>query len=284
MPNYPEKLGAAIANRDSRLCLGLDPDPARIPRAKLVQFNRAAILATRDLAAAYKPNFAFYEAQGRPGLQALEKTLALLRMHAPGALILGDAKRGDLGPSAKAYAQALYQEMDLDAATLNPWSGLKSLEPFLADPEKGAYLWLRGSQPQYTEPQDLLVASPEGTRPLYRHLAERIQERWPENPAWGLVVGANALPALAAVGKLCPRRPLLLPGVGAQGANLPAAFAAVGPAALATDLILVSSSRSLLYAGDGSAGQPEEIRAAAAGLKQEINAARQAALAAALPR
>ena len=278
MPPFPETLAAALAAADSRLCLGLDPDPARMPLTDITQFNQEAIQATAALAAAYKPNFAFYEAQGIHGLQALEKTLALIRRHAPQALIIGDAKRGDLEPSAMEYARALYSAWGVDAATLNPWGGRTAMEPFLANPERGAYIWLRGSQAAYTEPQDLLVCAPEGNKPLYRHLAEQIRERWPENPAWGFAVGANAPAALAAVGELCPRRPLLLPGVGAQGANLPAAFAAVGKAALANDQILVSSSRSVLYAGGGSRNWPAAIRAAAQSLKDEINAARQEAL------
>ena len=278
MKTYPETLAAAIAATESRLCLGLDPDPALMPLPNLLQFNKEIIQATADLAAAYKLNFAFYEAQGLPGRQALESSLALIRLLAPKALIIGDAKRGDLGPSAAAYAQALYKEMNVDAATLNPWGGLEAMDPFLANPGKGAYIWLRGSQPAGTEPQDLLVSTPEGTRPLYRHLAERIRERWPENPAWGLAVGANAPAALAAVGQLSPDRPLLLPGVGAQGANLPAAFAAVGKAALEQDRILVSSSRSIIYAGGKTKNWAAAVRSAARQLKEEINAARTAAL------
>ena len=172
---FLQKLDQATIHSQSLLCIGLDPDPARTPTADISEFNRAIIAATQDLAAAYKPNLAFYEARGRPGLQALADTLDRIRSAAPHALLIGDAKRGKIGPSAAACAQAMFSTWDFDAITVNPWGGLAAIKPFLDYPERGVLLWLRGSHPGAAELQDLTVESRYGRIPLWEHLARQVQ-------------------------------------------------------------------------------------------------------------
>ena len=273
--SFLQKLDQATAHSQSLLCIGLDPDPARTPAAAISEFNRAIIEATHDLAAACKPNLAFYEAQGIPGLQALADTIDKIRQVAPHALLIGDAKRGDIGPSAAACAQAMFSTWDFDAITVNPWGGLAAISPFLDYPERGIFLWLRGSHPGAADIQDLTVASPYGRIPLWEHLARQVQEQDPESQRLGFVVGATA-PAevLQTVRRLSPERPLLLPGIGVQGGDPAAA------ARLAVDTrgrrALLSASRSIIYAGTGK-DQAKSGRQAAATVRQAINEALPAA-------
>ncbi len=106
-----------------------------MPVGDVAAFNQAIVEATTDAVCAYKPNLAFYEALGLPGLKALEQTVAAIRQSAPTAIIIGDAKRGDIGPSAEAYAKAMFQVWDFDAVTLNAWGGRDTVAPFLTDAE-----------------------------------------------------------------------------------------------------------------------------------------------------
>ena len=126
---FLQKLDQATVPSQSLLCIGLDPAPARTPAAAISEFNRTIIAATHDLAAACKPNLAFYEARGLPGLQALADTIDRIRSAAPHALLIGDAKRSDIGPSAAACAQAMFSTWDIDAVTVNPWGGLAPSGP-----------------------------------------------------------------------------------------------------------------------------------------------------------
>ena len=147
MNNFRSRLENACISARSLVCVGLDPDPARMPVGDAAAFNQAIVEATADAVCAYKPNLAFYEALGIPGLKALEQTVAAIRQSAPTALIIGDAKRGDIGPSAEAYAKAMFQVWDFDAVTVNAWGGRDTVEPFLADAERGVFIWCRGSNP-----------------------------------------------------------------------------------------------------------------------------------------
>ena len=268
---FLQKLNQATIRSQSLLCIGLDPDPARTPANDLLRFNQAIIEATHDLAAAYKPNLAFYEARGRPGLQALADTIDRIRITAPHALLIGDAKRGDIDPSAAAYAQAMFSTWDFDAITVNPWGGLAAISPFLDYPQRGVFLWLRGSHPGAADLQDLTVESPYGRIPLWEHLAWQVQEQDPESQRLGLVVGATVpTEVLHTVRRLSPERPLLLPGIGVQGGD-PAAAARLAADARGRRALL-SVSRSIIYAGTGK-GQAKSVRQTTAVLRQAINEA-----------
>ena len=249
MSGFTDRLEQASIATKSLVCVGLDPDPARMPISNVYEFNRAIVDATAGLVCAYKPNLAFYEALGLPGLQDLEKTIAHIRSAAPEAIIIGDAKRGDIGPSAQAYAKAMFQVWGFDAVTINVWGGQDTVTPFLEDESKGVFVWCRGSNPGSADFQDAQVATADGPMPLYRHVALACQQ-WDTKGNLGLVVGATVPDQLREVRAACPNMPLLIPGVGAQGGDLEAAVRqgtdSRGRAAL------INSSRGIIYASGGA--------------------------------
>ena len=249
MSGFTDRLEQASIATKSLVCVGLDPDPARMPISSVYEFNRAIVDATAGLVCAYKPNLAFYEALGLPGLQDLEKTIAHIRSAAPEAIIIGDAKRGDIGPSAQAYAKAMFQVWGFDAVTINVWGGQDTVTPFLEDESKGVFVWCRGSNPGSADFQDAQVATADGTMPLYRNVALACQQ-WDTKGNLGLVVGATVPDQLREVRAACPNMPLLIPGVGAQGGDLEAAVRqgtdSRGRAAL------INSSRGIIYASGGA--------------------------------
>ena len=248
MSIFVERIQRACQATQSLVCVGLDPDPELMPVADVFQFNRAIVDATSEAACAYKPNLAFYEALGLSGLAALEKTIAHIRDVAPNAVIIGDAKRGDIGPSAKAYAKAMFEVWGFDAITVNAWGGSDSVEPFLQDETKGIFVWCRGSNLGSADFQDLDVRTKETTQPLYETMA-RACSQWNTRGNVGLVVGATVPEQLAAVRKLCPDMPLLIPGAGAQGGELESAVRAGMDAA--GRMALINYSRGIIYASRG---------------------------------
>ncbi len=268
MPTYLEKFDRACETNRSLVCVGLDPEPSRLPMDDVLDFNRAIIEATADLAAAYKPNLSFYEALGIPGLQALEGTIQAIREAAPSALIIGDAKRGDIGPSGQAYARAMFQVWGFDSVTINAWGGADTVEPFIEDPDRGIFIWCRGSNPGSATLQDLeLKTSGGGGVPVYEHLA-RTSLEWNGKGNVGLVVGATAPEQLDSVRGICPDAPLLIPGVGSQGGDLQNAvrYGANADGRRA----VINSSRGIIYASTG-ADFAQAARQATAALRDAIN-------------
>ncbi len=263
------RLDRACAGNRSLVCVGLDPDPERMPVSGVFEFNQAIIEATADLVCAYKPNAAFYEALGIAGLTALERTVQYVHDAAPHVIVIGDAKRGDVGPSGQAYARAMFQVWDFDAVTVNAWGGLDSISPFLTDETRGVFIWCRGSNQGSSDLQDLPVDSPEGPGPLYQRLAETARQ-WNKGGNIGLVVGATAPSQLEAVRKICPDMPLLIPGVGAQGGDLERAIR--GGIDQRGRRAIVSSSRGIIYASAG-ADYAEAARNEAQSLRRSINLA-----------
>ncbi|MDA1128691.1 MAG: orotidine-5'-phosphate decarboxylase [Chloroflexi bacterium] len=251
--SFTDRLEKASEAAKSLVCVGLDPDPARMPVPGVLEFNQAIVDATASLVCAYKPNLAFYEALGLPGLQALEKTISHIRSAAPGAIIIGDAKRGDIGPSAQAYAKALFEVWGFDAVTINAWGGHDTVTPFLEDASKGVFVWCRGSNPGSADFQDVQTvsgtASGKENMPLYRNMALACQE-WNTKGNLGLVVGATVPDQLRKIRATCPAMPFLIPGVGAQGGDLAEAVR------LGTDTrgraALINSSRGIIYASSGT--------------------------------
>jgi len=248
-------LEEAARRNDSLLCVGLDPRVDRLaPRDDLFGFNRRIVDATRDHVCAYKPNSAFYEAAGSAGLEALRRTVAYVH-EAAGVPVILDAKRGDIGSTAEAYAHAAFEVWGADALTVSPYLGHDSVVPFVAHADKGVFLLCHTSNPGATDLQTLPCPS----RPLYEVVAQKAA-------AWGtgLVVGATYPQALSRVRALAPQAWILLPGVGAQGGDLEAALGT----GLRTDGLglIVNSSRDILYAADP--------RQAALDLQRRINAAR----------
>ena len=267
MSKFAGRIQRACASARSLVCVGLDPDPALMPVAGLLEFNRAIVDSTAGTACAYKPNLAFYEALGMDGLRALEGTVAHIRDAAPDAVIIGDAKRGDIGPSARAYARAMFDVWGFDAVTVNAWGGSDSIEPFLEDESKGVFVWCRGSNPGSGDFQDLAIA--DGERGLLYERVARACTEWNGRGNVGLVAGATAPEQLAALRGICPEMPLLIPGVGAQGGDLEAAVRA------GVDqrgrMALINSSRGIIYASRG-ADYAEVAGKAARSLRDSINA------------
>jgi orotidine-5'-phosphate decarboxylase len=264
---FVQKLADAVARNDSLLCVGLDPDPALMPIDDVVEFNQQIIRATDDLVCAYKPNLAFYEAMGEDGWHVLKDTLNAIPPDIP---IIADAKRGDIGNSSAAYAHAIFDVLDCDAMTVNPYGGKDAVEPFLEYPNKGVLVWCRSSNPSAIEFQDLVTAGPQGRRPLWQVVALKASS-WNKAGNVGLVVGATYPRQLAEARALCPGMPILVPGVGAQEGSL---RDAVG-AGLNQDKdgIIVSASRSVIYAARDS-DYAMAARVAAAQLRDQINRVR----------
>jgi orotidine-5'-phosphate decarboxylase len=263
---FSERLDRAHAAADSLVCVGLDPDLARLPddlrsdREPLLAFNRRIVDATHDLCAAYKPQIAFYSALGKEA--ELAASIRYIRERAPAALVILDAKRGDIGNTAEAYAREAFERYDADAVTVNPYMGEDAVLPFLARPERGAVLLCRTSNPGGHDFQDLLVDG----LPLYRRVAQRAATRWNRHGNLMLVVGATRPQEMAELRRAHPELSFLVPGIGAQGGDLEGILS-VGLDAGGKGL-LVSSSRAVIYAGGGTS---TAIRAAAQELNGAIN-------------
>lgn len=248
MGGFLDKLRACTERNRSTLCVGLDPEPSMLPAGfsrdaqGIVAFNRVVIEATKDLVCAYKPNLAFYEAHGSAGVHALEETLALIPPHVP---TIGDAKRGDVPNTARLYAQALFGAWGFDSATVSPYLGLDSLEPFFEWPDKGVWVLCRTSNAGAADLQALPIFGEDGAQPLFVRVLRMIRGA-PSRADKGLVVGATAAEEIDLVHAHAPGMPLLMPGVGAQGGDVQAAIRAArsGP-------VVVNASRSILYAADG---------------------------------
>ena len=272
--SFRTKYEAAAARNRSLLCVGLDPDPALIPEdVSSLDFLRAIVEATADLVCCFKPNAAFYEAEGEAGLGTLHALVESIPEEVP---VLLDAKRGDIGNTATFYARAIFDEMHADAVTLNPYLGADALEPFFAYEDRHSFVLCRTSNASARDLQDLVVG--EGGLRLYEHVA-LLANRWNTRGNVGLVVGATYPEEAARVRALSPELLLLLPGVGAQAGELEAVVR--GAVDAHRGGILVNASRSVLYAGRDAgagdlAGYASAARAAAAALRDAINAARDA--------
>jgi orotidine-5'-phosphate decarboxylase len=244
---FRQKLEAAWERSGSLLCIGLDPDPARMAIDDVAAFNIAIIEATSDLVCAYKPNVAFYEALGpERGYEALRKTLAAIPPH---VITLVDAKRGDVEHTARAYVQAFFDDLGFDAATVNPYLGEDSVTPWIERDGHGAFIVCRTSNPGAPDLQDLPVQTDAGVRPLYEVVAERAKA-WDARGNVGLVVGATYPGEMRRLRELCPGMPFLVPGIGAQGGSLADVIRA-GLDAHGRGL-LISASRGVTYASQGA--------------------------------
>ena len=252
-----------IAAAKSLLCIGLDPrvSPGKGAGDRLLAENRRLIEATAEYAACYKPNIAFYEAHGPEGLKALKATLSLIPAGIP---VILDAKRGDIGATAEAYAAMAFDELDVHGITLSPYMGKSSADPFLARAERGLFFLCRTSNPGAEKLQELSVGSVGGA-PLYLRVAEEVCG-WSQNA--GLVVAGNDPDSLAAVRRRYPEVWILAPGIGAQGGDVDEAIAA----GVAED-----GSRLLPVVARGISGA-DDPAAAAREYRDAINRAREAAL------
>ncbi|MFC1618851.1 orotidine-5'-phosphate decarboxylase [Candidatus Neomarinimicrobiota bacterium] len=258
---FNTRLRAEVERKQSHLCLGLDLDPARPSQLhdntlqSLIDASFAIVEETWDQVWGYKLNFAFFERFGSQGYAWLEDLAAAIDQR---ALIIGDAKRGDIGNSARNYAHAIFQHLNLDAVTVNAYMGRDAVEPFLADPARGAFVLCLTSNPGAEDFQRY-----GDDRPLFLEVAAWAQGL---NDAdnLGLVAGATHPSDLENIRHEAPDLPFLIPGVGAQGGSLEAAMAS---STLEAPNI-INLSRGILYAGEGAM---DDILAAIEQYNHDIN-------------
>ena len=251
---------------DSLICVGLDPDPARIPPSlgsepqAVVSFCRQVIDATAPYVCAFKPQAAYFGALG------LEDELAALVSYVherhPDIPVILDAKRGDVGSTAEMYARELFERYGADAVTVNPYLGLDAMAPYLSYADRGVFVLCRTSNPGGSDLQNLVLESGDT---LYEHVARQATCNWNDNGNVGLVVGATRPEELRSIRTICGEMTFLLPGVGAQGADVGEMMEAGQGGGM-----LISSSRAILYAGAGD-DFAEQARAAALSTRDEIN-------------
>ncbi len=269
---FIEKLDQAWAHSNSMLMVGLDPDPQRFPAEiqgrpnAIYEFCRGIVDATAPFACGIKPQIAYFASQGAEA--QLEALLAYVREQYPQLPIVLDAKRGDIGSTAEQYAQEAFERYQADAVTVNPYMGFDSVEPYLSWQEKGVIVLCRtsnkgGSDLQFVETKD--------GEPLYLRVAGLVADRWNTNGQCALVVGATYPEELAKVRARVGDMPLLVPGIGAQGGDIPATVAA-GSNRHGTGM-MINSSRAILYAGSGDDWREAAAKAALA-TRDAINAAR----------
>jgi orotidine-5'-phosphate decarboxylase len=249
--SFAERLRQVQRVRNSSLCVGLDIDPRRLPsplsadREGVERFIRGIIEATHDLVCAYKPNLAFFEALGEDGFPLLRGALAALP---PDVISIADGKRGDIGTTAERYATAVFDVLQFDAVTVNPYQGGDSVAPYLEYPERGALVLCKTSNPGSADFQDLVCSHEGVTAPLHEIVASRALQ-WNAHGNVGLVVGATYPEQLARVRSLAPELPILVPAVGTQGGDARDAIR-LGAMSDGTGAI-VSVSRQILYASSG---------------------------------
>ncbi len=245
---FSARLGAAVRDAGSVLCIGLDPDLGRLPdglprnATGVVLFCNAITDSTSDVAAAFKPNLAFFEALGPDGWHALADVCA--HVQDSGRLLVLDGKRGDIGNTGRLYAEALFSHLGGDAATVAPYMGRDSLTPFLSHADRCAFVLVATSNPRADDLQALTVSG----EPLYRHVARMAVDAAAGTPGEvGFVVGATRPAVLAQLREAHPDISFLVPGIGAQGGSIDDVLAANagGP-------LLVNAGRSVLYASAGS--------------------------------
>lgn len=252
-------LYAQILKKRSFLCVGLDTVYEKIPdcikksncldgkefsgRANsIVEFNKAIIDATAEHCISYKPNLAFYESEGIDGMRALDATVRYIRDNYPEIFLIADAKRGDIGNTAKMYAKTYFETMDFDAVTISPYMGTETVSPFLNYPGKFAIAVALSSNPTSS---DFQMSIQDG-KPLYRNVIEKMMSiSSPENMMF--VVGATKSDQLKEIRTFCPDNFLLVPGVGTQGGS---AEAVIKYGSNSKGGLIINSSRAVLYASD----------------------------------
>jgi orotidine-5'-phosphate decarboxylase len=266
---FVEKLRAAQQTNNSFLCIGLDPDPELMAHPHIPSFFTEIIEETKDLVCAYKPNLAFFEALGLSGMQLMLESIRAVPKHIP---IIADAKRGDIGNTARFYAKAIFDVYKFDACTVNPYGGRDAVEPFAAYRERGVLVWCRSSNPGAADVQDETLAD---GRAVYEAIAQRAHD-WNEHGNVGVVAGATWPEQIERVREICPDQVILVPGVGAQAGALEAAVHAAMDSSGGG--FLINASRGVTYASHGD-DYATAARREARRLRNRINVMREAALA-----
>lgn len=249
---------------DSLLCIGLDPDRRRIPACcgsgeeAIFNFCKAIIDATADIASCYKPQIAYFAAEGAE--DAMQETVRYIQQLEIEVIL--DGKRGDIGSTAEMYARELFERYGADATTVNPYMGLDSIQPYIDYPDKGIFILCRTSNSGGMDLQHLTLKD---GKTVYEHVAHKATHDWNSNRNIGLVVGATRPTELRTIRNISGDMTLLLPGVGAQGANVAEIMRAGQGGGM-----LISSSRAILYAGQDE-NFADAANQVALAIRDEIN-------------
>lgn len=269
---FTEKLRRAVSGSNSVLCVGLDPVPELIPKPLADKFSNSpdlvlefctrVIEATKNHVCAFKPNTAFFEALGSRGWEILDQTIQQIPK---GKIVIADAKRGDIGNTATQYKKAFFDDLNADAITLNALMGMDTLDPFIHDDEKAAYILTmtsnRGSA-------DFLQRRFEGRMSLGEYIAEELQKKQDKSKTHlGMVVGATQIESIGPVINVNPEAHLLIPGIGKQGGSVEALQMVLEGH---SGIPVINSSRSILYAGSDHEEWEEIIEQKASEMKMTL--------------
>ena len=265
-----QKLDSIVEKNNSLVCIGFDTEVSKLPdhlKGKpnaQFEFNKAIIDTTHDLVCAYKPNAAFYEAQGLDGIKQLKMTFDYLHEKYPEVFVILDAKRGDIGTSNEGYVKYAFDWIGADAVTLHPYLGYDAVKLFLDRADKVGIILCRTSNTGAGEFQDLKV----GEEPLFKIIAKKVVKDWNKNGNCFLVTGATFPEELAEIRKIAGDMTFLVPGVGAQGGDVEKTVKA-GLNSKKAGLI-ISSSRGIIFASNGP-DFAEKAREETKMLRDEIN-------------
>ena len=266
--DFISRIEKAWAKNDSLVCVGLDSELQKIPEPlqrndhPIFEFNKSIVDATADLVCAYKPQIAYYAAEGAE--MQLSMTIDYIHEQYPNIPVILDAKRGDIGSTARMYVKEVFDRFKADAVTVNPFLGRDALDPFLDRKEKGVIILCRTSNPGARDIQDLETQG----KKLYEVIAQKASEEWNSNGNVLLVVGATYPEELKEIRAIVGEMPFLVPGIGAQGGDIKAAVEN-GKTPQGTGMI-INSSRGIIFAGSGH-DFAEAAREAAETLRREIN-------------
>ncbi len=263
---FAQKLATAVEKNNSLLCVGIDPDVGKLPEDyDQLRFSKAIIDATAGLVCAFKPNPAFFEAQGAEGIQALKDVCDYIGHEYPEIPIILDFKRGDIGNTNAQYAKFAFDYIGADAVTYQIYMGFEPLEPLLAYPDKAVFALVRTSNPGGGEVQDLIVDG----EPLYEYLTDKVANEWNKSGNLMMVAGATYPTELAKMRKIAGDDMIfLVPGVGSQGAD-PETVITAGLNKQGTGLI-INASRSIIFASNNE-NFAVAAREKATELRDEIN-------------
>jgi orotidine-5'-phosphate decarboxylase len=252
-PLFTEQLAHAWRQQDSMLCVGLDPDPKQFPASlkgeggAILAFCREIVDATADLVCAFKPQIAYFAAHGAE--DQLEQLIDHIHRQHPQVPVILDSKRGDIGSTADQYAIEAFERYQADAVTVNPYMGFDSIEPYLKYANKGVIVLCRTSNPGGSDLQFLEVNDPaHAGELLYQRVARLATSQWNKTGQLGLVVGATFPEEIAKVRDIVGEMPLLIPGIGAQGGDIPATVKAGSVTNAPGTGMIINSSRAILYA------------------------------------
>lgn len=233
------------------VCIGSDSDYSKIPvflklgksiGQSILSFNKKIIDETYDLVCAYKPNTAFYEAHGAEGIDVLKKTIYYVHKKYPEIIVILDAKRADIGSTNLGYVKFAFDELRADAITLHPYLGQEAVEPFLERQDKFSFILVKTSNTGSDEFQNLKISG----KPLYKIVAENVYKKWNKYGNCGVVVGGTYPNELRDVRKIVGNMPILIPGIGAQGATIKAVVSA-GKDSRGLGMI-INSGRAVIFA------------------------------------